>query len=110
MPELAADLSDLRAWSRAVGKAGTDLDGAEAYARSHIADADFGRILELITGDYNNMIGQFHDCLDVDGQRLGTTSDTLEAVAEDLQRTDEQVSQDFGIGKRIVAGNGGGGF
>lgn len=110
MPELAADLSDLRAWSRAVGKAGTDLDGAEAYARSHIADADFGRILELITGDYNAMIGQFHDCLDVDGQRLGATSDTIQAVAEDLQRTDEQVSQDFGIGRRIVAGGGGGGF
>lgn len=104
MTELAVDLSALGAWSRQVERAGRHAGRAEGYARNHIADGDFGRILEIITGDYEALIPAFHSALDADQKRLASFGSALEATQEDLAETDAQVAQDFGIGARIVDG------
>jgi hypothetical protein len=59
----AVKISDLRGWARQVGRASGDLDSARRYAAGNIADADFGRILETITGDYAAMLSPFHTIL-----------------------------------------------
>ena len=58
--QVSVELSDLRGWAQQVGRVSTDMGAARDYAASHIADADFGRILELITGPYADLIPKFH--------------------------------------------------
>ena len=102
MTELAVDLSALGGWSRQVERAGRDLSCAESYARSHIRDGDFGRILEIITSDYEALIPAFHSALDADHTRLTSFAAALEDTRDDLAETDAQVAQEFGLGARIV--------
>jgi uncharacterized protein YukE len=102
MGELAAELSDLRGWGDQVGRAGDDCTALSGYLGSTVPDGDFGRILELITGDYESMASTVRESLGTCGDRLGQTQATLVAVRRDLRRTDEQVAQDFGPGARIT--------
>lgn len=104
MTDLRVDLSSLGAWSDQVERASDNLDNAESYGRSHITDGDFGRILELITGDYEALIGSFHSVLDTDAQRLAGFSSALDLTREDFAETDSQVAQTFGVGAAIVDG------
>lgn len=104
MTDLKVDLSNLGAWSHQVERAGENLGSAGDYSRSHIPDGDFGAILELITGDYETLIGSFHTVLDTDSQRLAGFSSALEATRDDFAETDAQVAQTFGIGAAIKDG------
>lgn len=54
MTQLQVDLSALKGWSRQVDRASDHTGRATTYAQSHLADGDFGRILELITDDYGS--------------------------------------------------------
>lgn len=101
MSTLEVELSDLSGWAAMVDRAGSDTDNLAGYARTHVADGDFGRILELITDDYETLIPKFHTILDSDGSRLGATGLALHAVRKSFAETDAKVSQDFGIGARI---------
>lgn len=69
--------SDLRGWAEQVGRASDDMGAAHKYATAQITDGDFGRILELITGPYDDLIGKFHEVLDADSTRLEKTSEAL---------------------------------
>lgn len=102
MTELAVDLSALGGWATQVERASRHVGRAETYARSHIADGDFGRILEVITDEYETLIPSFHSVLAADEQRLAGFAAALEATRDDLAETDAQVAQDFGIGARIL--------
>lgn len=102
MGTMTVELSDLGGWSRQVSRASGDLGNAEDYARSHISDGDFGRILELITGDYEALISTFHQALATDSQRLGSFSGALSDHRVDMAETDRQVAQTFGVGARIT--------
>lgn len=104
MTDLRVDLSSLGAWSDQVERASGNLGNAESYARSHIADGDFGRILELITGDYEALIGGFHSVLETDSQRLSGFASALDLTREDFAETDAQVAQTYGVGAAIVDG------
>ena len=104
MTDLRVDLSSLGAWSDQVERASDNLGNAESYGRSHISDGDFGRILELITGDYEALISSFHSVLETDAQRLAAFSSALDLTREDFAETDAQVAQTFGVGAAIVDG------
>ncbi|WP_310530094.1 hypothetical protein [Nocardioides sp.] len=104
MTDLRVDLSSLGAWSDQVERAGDNLGTAGEYSRSHLSDGDFGRILELITSDYEALIGSFHSVLDTDAQRLTGFSSALDLTREDFAETDAQVAQTFGLGAAIVDG------
>jgi hypothetical protein len=92
MTEIAVELGDLRGWALQVGRASGDMGSGNGYAVANIADADFGKILELITGEYAAMIPKFHDILAADKEGLGSTRDALNYVATAYRRADEQSS------------------
>ncbi len=108
--ELAVELSDLNGWATQVGRAGRDAQNIGQYAGNHVADGDFGAILELITGPYESLIPKFHAVLAADGERLDATSTALQAVKEDYRETDSRVAQDFGIGAAITDDGSANGF
>lgn len=101
MSQLQVDLSDLRGWSRQVGRAGTDCDAMSSYLATHVPDGDFGAILELVTYDYESLIPAFTSVLGEEGTRLGATATALRETAHDFQETDARVAQDFGVGRAI---------
>jgi hypothetical protein len=70
MSQLAVELSDLRGWSRQVGRAGTDCAGLSSYLSAHVPDGDFGAILELVTHEYEGLIPAFTSVLGEEGGRL----------------------------------------
>ncbi|HXH79794.1 hypothetical protein [Nocardioides sp.] len=106
MSDLQVDLSNLRAWSNQVERAGSHLGAAADYGRSHISDGDFGLILELITADYEALISSFHTVLDTDAEQLASFASALDMTRDDFAETDAQVAQTFGVGAAIVDGGG----
>ncbi|GAB3970488.1 hypothetical protein V1634_22875 [Plantactinospora veratri] len=92
MTTVSVELSDLRGWAQQVGRVSADMGSARDYAAGQIADADFGRILELITGPYAGMIPKFHNVLSEDGLRLGKTRDGLNTSATAYREADERSS------------------
>lgn len=90
--DVTVELADLRGWARQVDRAAEDMACARRYATQHIADADFGRILELITGPYAGLISSFHTVLAEDSDRLAKTGDALESVATAYREADARAS------------------
>ena len=90
MPELTVELSDLRGWSSQTGRASLDLEGCRHYAGLHIADADFGMILELMSGDYANMIPKMHGVLQADSTGLREMRDALDLAVGIYTEADRQ--------------------
>ena len=90
MAEVAVELSDLRGFAKQVGRASDDMEAAKSYAASNIADADFGRILELITGDYAALIPEFHAVLQADSDRLDGSGKGLDTAATNYKEADER--------------------
>lgn len=90
MAEVMVELADLRGWAQQVGRASTDMGAARDYGATHIADADFGKILELITGPYADMIPKFHGILHEGSTRLGKTRDGLDQAARSYKEADER--------------------
>jgi hypothetical protein len=88
--EVAVELADLRGWAKQVGRASTDMGSARDYAAGQIADADFGKILELISGPYADMIPKFHQVLQEDSSRLGKTRDGLNSAANGYKQADDR--------------------
>lgn len=89
------EISDLRGWAEQVGRAGKDLGSAHGYATGNLGDADFGRILELITSDYAALLPKFHDVLKADGAGLDLAGGALTASANDYRSMDERSRNHF---------------
>ena len=96
MGEMTVELADLRAWAAQVERAAEAVSGIGGEATGTIADGDFGKILELITDDYESMLPTFHALLPEEGERLDRTADALREVARDLRDTDTRVAESFG--------------
>jgi uncharacterized protein YukE len=96
MGEMTVELADLRAWAAQVERAAQAVSGIGGEATGTIADGDFGKILELITDDYESMLPTFHALLPEEGERLDRTADALREVARDLRDTDTRVAESFG--------------
>lgn len=99
---LAVELSELRAWAAQVERNAEAAAAMGSEAPGVIADGDFGRILELITGEYDSMLPAFHAVLREDGDRLAQTAAALREVAHDFAETDRKVAQEFGVGAAIT--------
>lgn len=94
-PDFTVEISDLRGWACQVGRASDDLDSARRYAAGNIADADFGRILETITGDYSAMLSQFHNILRADSTGLDHERAALNASADVYKSVDNRSRDHF---------------
>ncbi|SDC13201.1 hypothetical protein [Actinokineospora iranica] len=90
MTDVTVELSDLRGWAAQTGRGSADLGAAHGYASSHIADADFGAILELITGDYAALLPKMHGILESDSSGMGQEQRALSASADAYQDADRQ--------------------
>lgn len=99
---LAVELPDLRGWAAQVSRAGADSTGLSGYAATYVPDGDFGRILEVITGDYESMIPQVQAVLSQDGRRLTETGAALTAIAQDFANVDAQVAKNFDARAPVV--------
>lgn len=109
--ELRVELADLRAYADQVGRAGGDCTDLADYLDTHVPDGDFGRILSLVTGDYEHLAQQVRTALGTDGTRLAHTRSSLRACAADYQKTDAHIAQDLGGGAHIADdGHAGGAF
>jgi uncharacterized protein YukE len=95
MPDVTVELSDLRGWATQVGRAGTDLNAAHGYATQHLADNDFGRILELISADYGALLGAFQGVLEADGKGLDRVRAALGASADTYLTVDRRSRERF---------------
>jgi hypothetical protein len=87
--------ADLRGWAKEVGNVASDMGSAHDYAQSNIADGDFGRILELITDPYEQMIPKFHEVLREDHTRLQKTSKALVAAERTYKDMEDAARNDF---------------
>jgi uncharacterized protein YukE len=94
-PDVSVEISDLRGWASQVGRASGDLRSAHGYAAGNIADADFGRVLEVITGDYATMLPRFHNILQADSTGLGQERAALHASADAYQDADDRSGDHF---------------
>ncbi|MCT2582377.1 hypothetical protein [Actinophytocola gossypii] len=90
MADFTVELSDLRGWADQVERGSGDLEAAHGYATSNIADADFGRILELITDDYQALLTAFHTVLQADAAGLDRAMSALDASADTYQAADDR--------------------
>lgn len=95
---MEVELVDLRAWAQQVERNGAAATYLGDEASGTIGDGDFGRILELITGEYESMLPAFHAVLREDGSRLESMGAALREAARDYARTDRRVAQEFGAG------------
>jgi uncharacterized protein YukE len=95
MADVTVEISDLRGWAGQVGRASGDLGTAHDYATSNVADANFGKIMELITSDYAGLLTAFHTVLAADGTGLGKAGSALGASADTYRSADEKSKSRF---------------
>ena len=98
--QLTVELADLRGWADQVGRAGGDCEQLAGYLSTFVPDGDFGRLLSLLTPDYEALVVRVRDVLEVDGARLAGTRAGLRHVARRYERTDDRVARTFGGGVR----------
>ncbi|MGQ0837434.1 hypothetical protein [Actinokineospora sp.] len=85
---MTVELGDLRGWAAQTGRGSTDLGAAHGYASGNIADADFGAILELITGDYAALLPKMHTILERDSSGMGLEQGALSSCADAYRAAD----------------------
>lgn len=98
MSSFTVELADLRGWSTQVDRAGGNVSYLYSLASSSVVDADFGRILEVITGEYAGLIPEFHRVLSESATGLFAESQALSDTAADYGGTDREVAARFGVG------------
>ena len=95
MADVTVEISDLQGWAAQVGRASGDLGAAHRYATTNIADADFGRILELIASDYAAMLAKVHGILQADSAGLDHERAALGAIADTYRTADDRSRDRF---------------
>ncbi|MEU1984339.1 WXG100 family type VII secretion target [Nocardia sp. NPDC019395] len=90
--EIAVEISDLRGWYGQVGRSGGHLLEGHNYATRNINDPDFGRIMDLIKGDYEKLLPALHDMLLAAGQNMDRAKIVLETTANDYVDVDRQIA------------------
>ncbi|MET0135176.1 MAG: hypothetical protein ABW215_16475 [Kibdelosporangium sp.] len=93
--DISVEISDLRGWARQVGRASDHMGSAHGYATGNIADAEFGAILELITGDYAAMLPKLHGILQADSTGLDHEEAALDTAANEYKASDARSSDHF---------------
>lgn len=87
--------NDLRAWAAQVGRGSDDLGAGHKYAQAHIADGDFGMILDILIAPYTALIEKFHHVLDEGNVRLGKAGEALTAAERTYQDMEVRAADEF---------------
>ncbi len=88
MAQFSVEVADLGGWAEQVGRGGSALGKGHSYATSEIADANFGRILEKLTGDYSKFLPVLHTALQLDGDRISEAETALIYAGDEYRKTD----------------------
>ncbi|MEU4314472.1 hypothetical protein [Nocardia sp. NPDC024068] len=91
-PETSVEISDLRGWSGQVGRSGTHLFEGHGYALRNINDPEFGRIMDLIKGDYSRLLPALHDMLLASSENMDRAKNALEITANDYVDVDRKLA------------------
>ena len=94
--ELQVDLPELRGYAVLLDQVRSDLGAAHAQAETYCRDADFGKILEDLTGDYAALLPQLVELLAENEQLMKQYALAVDRQAMDYERTDDHVSDGFG--------------
>lgn len=98
---LRVELPELRGYAQALDDVSRDLGGCEALASSYCGTADFGRIVEDLTGDYEALLPQLKELLAENEDLMRQYSVAVDRTVTDFERTDDGVASRFqgdGIG------------
>ena len=71
---------DLKGWSADVGRQSRYVTDVANYGSSNLADTDFGKILELVTGSYRTLVPQFLSIIREAATNLGHEQGALGAA------------------------------
>lgn len=93
--QMIVDLSELDAWADQVDRASNDLEAVSRNASTHLAQADFGPILEALMGSYNVLTSQVNDTLAQDALRMRNHGEALRATSRDFMFTEASVSRQY---------------
>ena len=69
--QLRVELADLRGYADQVGRAGEACASLADYVATFVPDGDFGRILSLITPDYEHLVLRVRETLEADSHPVG---------------------------------------
>ncbi|WP_069163722.1 WXG100 family type VII secretion target [Nocardia altamirensis] len=95
MTEFTVEIADLRGWAVQAGRSGTHLFEAHNYAVRNINDADFGRIMNLIKGDYEKILPALHTVLLASNENMDKAKRALDISAEEYVNADKNFAQSF---------------
>ena len=71
--QLRVELADLRGYADQVGRAGAACASLADYVATFVPDGDFGRLLSLVTPDYEHLVLRVRETLEADSTRLAST-------------------------------------
>lgn len=98
---LRVELPELRGYAQALDDISRDLGGCEALASGYCGDADFGKIVEGLTGDYAALLPQVKELLAENETLMRSYAVALDRTVADYESTDDGVASRFegdGIG------------
>lgn len=93
--ELRVDLPELRGYSTALDDVSRDLGGCEALADSYCVDADFGKIVESLTSDYEALLPQLKELLSENETVMRQYAVATDMTVSDFESTDDGVASRF---------------
>ncbi len=88
---MTVDLSELDAWTVQVQRAGDDLAGIARNGGHSLVQADFGPILETMTGAYHALLPSLHQSLEDNGAGMRDHAEALRATARDFTLTEDGI-------------------
>ncbi len=103
--DLRVDVPELRGYSDALDDCSRNLGSIEARASASCNDADFGKIVEDLTGDYATLLPQLKDLLAENESLMRDYALAVDKTAAEYVATDDGVSSRF-KGDGISAGQG----
>ncbi|MFE7803021.1 WXG100 family type VII secretion target [Nocardia sp. NPDC057440] len=95
MSDFSVEVADLKGWAEQVGRAGTDLYTAHEYAKKHITDGNFGKILDLCTEEYTKLLPSVRDTVLADSEGQDKARLALTYAAEEYKRVDRNFASEL---------------
>ncbi|WP_157172075.1 hypothetical protein [Nocardia higoensis] len=88
MTAFSVEISDLNGWAAQVGRNSGYMENTYTCSLIGMTSTDFGKILEIITADYAELLPKFHDALDTASKRLASTQQALVFASQEYVRVD----------------------
>ncbi|WP_370247656.1 hypothetical protein [Nocardioides sp.] len=102
--QLEVHLPTMRGYAAYLDRTSADLGAIAHRARTSCSNADFGRMLEDLCGDYETLLPVLHEMLAEQERIMQRYGVAVDALTMDFERTDDGVAQAFGGADSITGG------